>query len=102
MKRKARIIDQVLNASGGKLKDTLSNWDIFYCDDLTLHLKNFKIKCGSMSNFCPRGPVCGCPKAAAKQAKGPLHTNWKQMEDIQYKIKSFKITKKKRLQDKKM
>lgn len=55
-----------------------------------------------MSNFYPRGLVCGCPKAAAKQAKGPLHTNWKQMEDIQYKIKSFKITKKKRLQDKKM
>lgn len=25
LKRNARIIDQVLNASGGKLKDTLSN-----------------------------------------------------------------------------
>lgn len=51
-----------------------------------------------MSNFYPRGLVCDCPKAAAKQAKGSFY-NWKQMENIQYKIKSFKIIKKKRLQD---
>ena len=54
-----------------------------------------------MSNFYPRGLICGCPKAAAKQDKGSFHINWKQMENIQYKIKSFKIIKKKRLQDKK-